>query len=80
MTNITKEEMLEFAHAVKDDAVFDAWLETHRENLRAHIMNLVEQAGNAGIQIGMIKVLAQAQQLAAEEDEETGDFGRNRLN
>jgi len=80
VNNITKEEMLEFANAVKDETIFAKWMETNHENLRAHIMHLVEQVGAAAVQMGMIKVLAQAQQLADEEGEETGDFGRNRLN
>lgn len=52
---ITKEEMLEFAHAVREEETFNAWLEKNdnRKTLRFHIMNLVEEVGNAGMKMGM---------------------------
>ena len=64
---ITKEEMLEFAHAVREEESFNAWMEKgeNRSNIRFHVMKLAEEVGNAGMQMGLRKAVLEFAQLAS---------------
>ena len=51
---ITHEEMMEFALAVREEEAFNVWLDKNdnRKILRFHIMKLVEEVGNVGMKMG----------------------------
>lgn len=51
---ITHEEMMEFALAVREEEAFNVWLDKNdnRKILRFHVMKLVEEVGNVGVKMG----------------------------
>ena len=64
---ITKEEMLEFAHAVREEESFNAWMEKgeNRSNIRFHVMKLTEEVGNVGMQMGLRKAVLEFAKMAS---------------